>query len=531
EIIPQTIASPAPQRRSIRKKAVNKPSSEAFTPFTSPTTGRRRKDVGDYWLGHTLGKGSSGRVKIGVHKETGQKVAIKIISKTHLASNGSVERAVKREIAIMKLIDHPNIISLIDVIDMSDSPNLYLILEYVEGGELFEHLVSRGRLCETEARRYFQQIIFGLEYCHRHLICHRDLKPENLLLDENKNIKIADFGMASLQPTGSLLRTSCGSPHYASPEIVAGIAYNGSASDIWSCGIILFALLCGHLPFDDENIRLLLSKVSYHIDISLPIGLYLPSRQVKSGKYRMPDHVPQLARDLITRILVIDPKERFTMEDIQSHPWFTVEIHVDVNLLPKPPTFADVILPFKNPNQFDDRIIETLRILWSDLSKDDIISALLKEENNMQKVTYVLLQRRATKYWEVGNADDDSTPATPAKRRRPVTICALGANKDSMPAIASVISSTSQHSVQSKTGSSVSIIDANKTYPMLIPKKHTDIPDMPVDRNDINMELPPPVPPKPIIIRADLIYNQIRQDIETSVNMARKHSSMPPENW
>ncbi|CAM0142436.1 unnamed protein product [Umbelopsis sp. WA50703] len=511
EVIPQTIASPAPQRRSIRKKAVKKPSLEAFTPFSSPTTGRRRKDVGDYWLGHTLGKGSSGRVKIGVHKETGQKVAIKIISKTHLASNGSVERAVKREIAVMKLIDHPNIISLIDVIDMSDSPNLYLILEYVEGGELFEYLVSQGKLCESEARRYFQQIIFGLQYCHRHLICHRDLKPENLLLDQNKNIKIADFGMASLQPAGSLLHTSCGSPHYASPEIVAGIPYNGSASDIWSCGIILFALLCGHLPFDDENIRLLLSKV-------------------KSGKYRMPDHVSQLARDLITKILVIDPKQRFTMEDIQAHPWFTMENHIDINLLPKPPTFEDIVMPFRNPNQFDDRIIETLKVLWSDLSKNDIINALLKDEHNMQKVTYVLLQRRANKYWEVGNADDDSMPATPAKRRRPVTICALGANKDSMPAIASVISSTSQHSVQSKTGSSVSIMDTNKAYPMPIPIKQEDIPDVPVDRNDINMDLPPPVPPKPIIIRADLIYDQIRQDIETSVNLARKHSSMPPEN-
>ncbi|KAI9284470.1 kinase-like domain-containing protein [Umbelopsis sp. AD052] len=505
------MASPAPQRRSLKKKAgQHQPSAGTFTPFTSPSTGRRRKDVGDYWLGHTLGKGSSGRVKLGIHKETGQKVAIKIISKTHLASNGSIERAVKREIAVMKLIDHPNIISLIDVIDLSDSPNLYLVLEYVEGGELFEYLVSQGRLCESEARRYFQQIIFGLEFCHRHLICHRDLKPENLLLDENKNIKIADFGMASLQPTGRMLETSCGSPHYASPEIVAGIPYNGSASDIWSCGIILFALLCGHLPFDDENIRLLLTKV-------------------KNGRYKIPDHVSNLAKDLITKILVIDPKDRFKMEDIQSHAWFTVEKHYDLTLLPQPPAPEEIGMPLKASAQMDERILETLKVLWSDLSKQDILNALLSNEHNMQKVTYVLLQRRANKYWEIGHPDDDVVPTTPAKRRRPVTICAVGINRNSLPGITSVMASETKNTASPQQSTISTFGGINTDGELRNTIKNFEYVDTSLDRNDIDMDLPPPVPPKPIIIRADLIYNQIMQNIENSA--ANKHSSLPPNDW
>lgn len=134
-------------------------------------------------------------------------------------------------------------------------------MELVEGGELFDYLVKKGRLSENEAVGFFQQIIMGLEYCHRHLICHRDLKPENLLLDKYRNVKIADFGMASLQPPSVMLETSCGSPHYASPEVIKGIKYDGKLSDIWSCGIILYALVTGNLPFDDENIRKLLNKV------------------------------------------------------------------------------------------------------------------------------------------------------------------------------------------------------------------------------------------------------------------------------
>ena len=170
-------------------------------------------------------------------------------------------QGIEREIVIMKLIEHPNIMRLYDV--WETSTELYLILEYVEGGELFDYICENGRLSTSEALGYFQQIVSAVDYCHHFNIAHRDLKPENLLLDGNKNIKVADFGMAAWQKSNSngLLRTACGSPHYAAPEVIAGTPYNGSASDIWSCGIILFALLAGRLPFDDDDLATLLEKV------------------------------------------------------------------------------------------------------------------------------------------------------------------------------------------------------------------------------------------------------------------------------
>ncbi|CAH4036083.1 unnamed protein product [Pieris brassicae] len=157
-----------------------------------------------------------GLVKLGVHCVTGKKVAIKIINREKLSE--SVLMKVEREIAIMKLIEHPHVLGLSDVYE--NKKYLYLVLEHVSGGELFDYLVKKGRLTPKEARRFFRQIISALDFCHSHSICHRDLKPENLLLDERNNIKIADFGMASLQPAGSLLETSCGSPHYACPEVI-----------------------------------------------------------------------------------------------------------------------------------------------------------------------------------------------------------------------------------------------------------------------------------------------------------------------
>ncbi|KAI8363642.1 kinase-like domain-containing protein [Mortierella sp. GBAus27b] len=250
--------------------------------------------VGPYSLVETLGKGSSGCVKLARHRRTNEQVAIKIIPKASLENRAAVHRGIEREIAIMKLINHPHVIRLYDVYETDKE--LFLVMEYVSGGELFDFLVEKGRLTESEARRFFQQIIVGLAFCHKRKICHRDLKPENLLLDDHMNVKIADFGMASLQKSGRLLETSCGSPHYASPEVVTGMKYDGSASDIWSCGVILYALLTGHLPFDDENIRQLLSKV-------------------KAGKFYMPTDVSKDAQDLISRMLTVNPKRRISVRN------------------------------------------------------------------------------------------------------------------------------------------------------------------------------------------------------------------------
>ncbi|KAI8144169.1 kinase-like domain-containing protein [Fennellomyces sp. T-0311] len=382
-VLPTALLSRNRSTKSLRDR---RRSSGAIS--TCSTMQKPRKLIGDYYLGKTLGKGASGRVKLGVHRHTGEQVAIKIISKTHLAANPAIEKAVRREIAIMKLIHHPNVMSLVDVIDDDNSPDLHLILEYVEGGELFEYLVSKGKLGENEARHHFQQMILGLDYCHHHLICHRDLKPENLLLDSSNNIKIADFGMASLQPAGSMLETSCGSPHYASPEIVAGMPYNGAASDIWSCGVILYALLTGHLPFDDDNIRQLLKKV-------------------KSGKYSMPETISRNAQDLIRRILVVDPAKRLTMEQIMAHPWFRETKPHNKNSLPTPPSPSEIGRPISDPSEIDDRILETIKFLWSESRDDAVIRALISNEPNMQKVVYVLLQQHAERYWQMEHGDDE----------------------------------------------------------------------------------------------------------------------------
>ncbi|GAA5816902.1 hypothetical protein MFLAVUS_010437 [Mucor flavus] len=394
--------------RSSRSMRDRRRSSGAIS---THSTQKPKKCIGDYVVGKTLGKGASGRVKLGVHRHTGEQVAIKIISKAHLAANPAIEKAVRREIAIMKLIHHPNVMSLIDVIDDPASSDLkvtkYLILEYVEGGELFEYLVSKGRLGEAEARHHFQQIILGLDYCHHHLICHRDLKPENLLLNSRNSIKIADFGMASLQPLGSMLETSCGSPHYASPEIVAGMPYNGSSCDIWSCGVILYALLTGHLPFDDENIRQLLKKV-------------------KSGKYVMPDNISRSAQDLIRRILVVDPSRRLNMQQIMAHPWFRETEPINITVLPVPPTEKEIGQPVNDASEIDDRILETIKFLWGETSNDVVINALVQKEHNMQKVVYVLLQQHAERYWQADHDDESDDDAedtySDAPRRRYRTI-------------------------------------------------------------------------------------------------------------
>jgi len=196
--------------------------------------------IGSYILVRTLGEGTTGKVKLAYHKETKENVAIKIISKSSFEKKANLEMKVQREIALMRLTNHPNIMKLLDVFD--SSRHLYMVLEYAQEGELFDYLVSRKCLPEDEAMDFFRQIILAIEYLHEHGICHRDLKPENILLDSSNRIKIADFGFARWVRR-SIAETSCGSPHYAAPEVISGKAYDGRKADIWSCGVILYALL------------------------------------------------------------------------------------------------------------------------------------------------------------------------------------------------------------------------------------------------------------------------------------------------
>ncbi|CDI80231.1 CAM kinase, SNF1 family, putative [Eimeria praecox] len=168
---------------------------------------------------------------------------------------------IKREISILNGLNHPHITRLYELVDTPT--DIFVIMEYVAGGELFDHIIQKARLSESEARRFFQQIVSAVEHCHQHLICHRDLKPENVLLDENLNVKVGDFGLSNFMRDGEFLKTSCGSPNYASPEVVSGKAYAGPEVDVWSFGVILYALLCGSLPFDDEHVPNLFKKIKH----------------------------------------------------------------------------------------------------------------------------------------------------------------------------------------------------------------------------------------------------------------------------
>lgn len=185
----------------------------------SSPTGPGSLSIGNYEILQTLGVGSFGKVKLGRHKTTGHQVAVKILNREKIKSL-SMDSKIRREIQILKLFRHPHIIKLYEVIETPS--DIFMVMEYVSGGELFEYIVNHGRLSEDEARRFFQQIIYGVSYCHAHRVVHRDLKPENLLLDSHKNVKIADFGLSNLMRDGDLLKTSCGSPNYAAPEVISG---------------------------------------------------------------------------------------------------------------------------------------------------------------------------------------------------------------------------------------------------------------------------------------------------------------------
>uniref|UniRef100_A0A3B5LPY9 BR serine/threonine kinase 2b n=1 Tax=Xiphophorus couchianus TaxID=32473 RepID=A0A3B5LPY9_9TELE len=282
---------------------------------------------------------------------------------------------VEREIAILKLIEHPHVLKLHDVYE--NKKYLYLVLEHVSGGELFDYLVKKGRLTPKEARKFFRQIISALDFCHSHSICHRDLKPENLLLDEKNNIRIADFGMASLQVGDSLLETSCGSPHYACPEVIRGEKYDGRKADAWSCGVILFALLVGALPFDDDNLRNLLEKV-------------------KLGVFHMPHFIPPDCQNLLRGMIEVDAAKRLTLEQIQKHTWYLAGKNEPEPEQPVPRKVS--IRTLGAPEEIDPDVLESMHSLGCFRDKDKLTKDLLSEDDNQEKMIYFLLLDRKERY-------------------------------------------------------------------------------------------------------------------------------------
>lgn len=264
--------------------------------------------VGPYIVTSTLGQGTFGKVKLAQHQETGVEYAIKILDKSDIKAN-ELTLNVRREIAIMKALNHRNIVNLREV--LSSKSKLYIVMDLVRGGELFEQIERRGELDTKLARKYFQQLVDGIDYCHRRGVCHRDLKPENLLVDENGTLKITDFGVSSMKGgvSGSdLLYTACGTPYYCAPEIINGAeeGYSGVKIDAWSCGIILYLLLTGTLPFQNEDMT----------------KLY---EQINRCEVEYPHWMSDDAKDLISHLLTKDPSRRYSLEDVKRHPWFLVD--------------------------------------------------------------------------------------------------------------------------------------------------------------------------------------------------------------
>jgi 5'-AMP-activated protein kinase catalytic alpha subunit len=259
----------------------------------------------DFTLTKKLGEGTFSIVRLGINKQTNEKVAIKELLKNQIIENNDKNR-LEREIKILKNIRHPNIINLYNIIQTEKK--YYLITEYIEGKELFDYIIKKRKLDEFESCKFFQQLINGIEYLHKLKIVHRDLKPENILIDEKNGIlKIADFGLSNIfsQKNNFMLSSPCGSPCYAAPEMLSGNKYQAPQIDIWSCGITLYAMLCGFLPFDDDNNDILYNKIC-------------------EGKFIIPNDISFEACDLIKRILNVDPLKRINIRQIKNHPWFNL---------------------------------------------------------------------------------------------------------------------------------------------------------------------------------------------------------------
>ncbi|KAG6534712.1 CBL-interacting protein kinase 1-like [Zingiber officinale] len=262
-----------------------------------------RSLLSKYEMGRTLGEGNFGKVKYARHVETGRSFAVKILDRKRIQSL-NLDDQIKREIGTLKLLKHPNIVRLYEV--SASKIKIYMVLEYVNGGELFDIIPAKGQLSEKQGRHFFQQLIDAISYCHDMGVYHRDLKPENVLVDANRNIKISDFGLSALpQHLGNdgLLHTTCGSPNYIAPEVLSNRGYDGARSDIWSCGVILYVLLTGYLPFDDRNLAVLYQKIL-------------------RGDTKIPNWLSPGAQNMLRRILDPNPVTRINVAGIKADEWF-----------------------------------------------------------------------------------------------------------------------------------------------------------------------------------------------------------------
>ncbi|XP_014840984.1 PREDICTED: serine/threonine-protein kinase MARK2 isoform X7 [Poecilia mexicana] len=359
----------------------------------STATSDEQPHVGNYRLLKTIGKGNFAKVKLARHVLTSKEVAVKIIDKTQL--NSSSLQKLFREVRIMKMLNHPNIVKLFEVIETEKT--LYLVMEYASGGEVFDYLVAHGRMKEKEARAKFRQIVSAVQYCHQKCIVHRDLKAENLLLDADMNIKIADFGFSNEFTLGNKLDTFCGSPPYAAPELFQGKKYDGPEVDVWSLGVILYTLVSGSLPFDGQNLKELRERVL-------------------RGKYRIPFYMSTDCENLLKKFLILNPSKRGSLEQIMRDRWMNVGYEED-ELKP----YIEPLPDYKDPRR-------TEKMLRMGYSQEEIQDSLLNQKYNEVMATFLLLDYRNAELDELplkarpGNdLSNINAPSPPHKVQRSVS--------------------------------------------------------------------------------------------------------------
>ena len=324
-----------------------------------------KNQIGDYILNEELGYGAFAKVVVGIHIPTGEKVAIKILDKNKLKSDPLAFKRVLLEISILKNIRHKNIIKLYEV--METPQKLYLIMEYCNGGELFNYIIRKKHLSEKQSCKFFHEIIDALEYLHIQNIVHRDIKPQNILLDISNNeitLKIIDFGISNIYSLDNLLESSCGTASYAPPEMHVGNKYFGLLTDIWSAGVVLYIMNFGYLPFceDDENKNI--NNIIY-------------------GKYEIPKEASPELNDLLKHLLDINPLTRYDFEQIKKHPWF--------NIVSSESSRPGIIIGF-NKIPVDENIINLCHEYGYDkkLVRQSVIN---NDYNSNSSIYYILLQK------------------------------------------------------------------------------------------------------------------------------------------
>ncbi|KAG5645296.1 hypothetical protein DXG03_006485 [Asterophora parasitica] len=309
--MPPQLPSPAPTPSdSSRDK------SRDTTPSRRTRDGRSSRSnriLGDYILSKTLGAGSMGKVKLATHNVTGEKLAVKILPRTHpgappsndakqASKDASKEIRTLREAALSMLLHHPYICGMREMI--VHQHHYYMVFEYVNGGQMLDYIIAHGRLRERVARKFARQIGSALSYCHHNNVVHRDLKIENILISQTGNIKIIDFGLSNLYDPAARLSTFCGSLYFAAPELLNAKVYTGPEVDVWSFGVVLYVLVCGKVPFDDQSMPALHAKI-------------------KRGLVEYPVWLSAECKSLLSRMLVINPAARATLSEVLSHPWMT----------------------------------------------------------------------------------------------------------------------------------------------------------------------------------------------------------------